>query len=231
MELSKFISVIFVPFNLFIVTFCRSCIHVFYIKSNQTYQLGKYICTDAMCSASDKYLSTQKSKIGVEWFHVTVRNFRHPISSTISVHSNFSLIAQRIMMTPSNENIFRVTGPLCGEFTGHRWIPHTKASDAEIWCLLWSAFWINGWVINREAGDLRRHHAHCDVIVMWHARNGEQHMTAIAPSMFRMQSLWPHDMTTVSRYWPLVRGIYRVEIPVGYPHKRPVIGKMVVSWL
>ena len=29
---------------------------------------------------------------------------------------------------------FRVTGPLCGEFTGHRWIPLTKASDAELCC-------------------------------------------------------------------------------------------------
>ena len=37
-------------------------------------------------------------------------------------------------MTPSNWNIFRVTDPLCGEFTGHRWIPRTKASDAELWC-------------------------------------------------------------------------------------------------
>ena len=26
------------------------------------------------------------------------------------------------MMTSSNGNIFRITGPLCGEFTGHRWI-------------------------------------------------------------------------------------------------------------
>ena len=26
-----------------------------------------------------------------------------------------------------------VTGPLCGEFTGHRWIPLTKASDVEFW--------------------------------------------------------------------------------------------------
>ena len=26
-------------------------------------------------------------------------------------------------MTSSNGNIFRVTGPLCGEFTGHRWLP------------------------------------------------------------------------------------------------------------
>ena len=35
-------------------------------------------------------------------------------------------------MTSSNRNIFRVTGHLCGEFTGPRWIPHTKASDAEL---------------------------------------------------------------------------------------------------
>ena len=44
-----------------------------------------------------------------------------------------------IMMTSSNGNIFHVTGPLCGEFTGPRWIPLTRASDAELWCFLWSA--------------------------------------------------------------------------------------------
>ena len=42
------------------------------------------------------------------------------------------------MMTSSNGNSFRVTVPLCGEFTGHRWIP-LKASNAENvsmwWCL------------------------------------------------------------------------------------------------
>ena len=43
------------------------------------------------------------------------------------------------MMKSSNWNIFRVTGPLCGEFTCHRWIPLTKASDMELWCFLWSA--------------------------------------------------------------------------------------------
>ena len=36
------------------------------------------------------------------------------------------------MMTSSNETIFRVTGPLCGEFTGPWWIPRTKASDADV---------------------------------------------------------------------------------------------------
>ena len=41
-------------------------------------------------------------------------------------------------MTSSNGNIFRFTGPLWGESTGHRWIPLTKAGGAEIWCFLWS---------------------------------------------------------------------------------------------
>ena len=40
------------------------------------------------------------------------------------------------MMTSSNGNIFRVTGHLCGEFTGPRWILRTKASDEELWCFL-----------------------------------------------------------------------------------------------
>ena len=70
------------------------------------------------------------------------------------------------MMTSWNGNILRVTGHLCGEFTGPRWIPRTKANDAELWCFLWSAPKKNGWVNNREAGDLRRHRAHRDVIVM-----------------------------------------------------------------
>ena len=70
------------------------------------------------------------------------------------------------MMTSSNGSIFRVSGPLGGEFTGQRWIPHTKASDAELWCLIWSAPWINAWVNTCKVVDLRRHGAHYDVIVM-----------------------------------------------------------------
>ena len=57
--------------------------------------------------------------------------------------------------------MFRVTGPLCWEFTGDRWISRTKARNAELWCFLWSAPWIND-----SVGDLRRYRAHYDVIVM-----------------------------------------------------------------
>ena len=60
-------------------------------------------------------------------------------------HSSFNAVGpsdtikRHIMMTSSNGNIFRVTGHLCGEFTGPRWIPRIKASDAEFWCFPWSA--------------------------------------------------------------------------------------------
>ena len=70
------------------------------------------------------------------------------------------------MMTSSNGNIFRVTGPLCGEFNGDRWILHTKASDADLFFDLrpnkrLSTNWNNG-----EAGDSRRHRVHYAVTIM-----------------------------------------------------------------
>ena len=72
---------------------------------------------------------------------------------------------------PSHDDVikwkhFRVTGHLCGEFIGPRWIPRTKASDAVLWFFSLICVWINGWVNNRETCDLRRYRAHYDVIVM-----------------------------------------------------------------
>ena len=75
------------------------------------------------------------------------------------------------MLTSSHGNIFRVTGPLCGEFTGPVNSPHkgpvTRSFEFFIWTLT------NDRANNRDAGDLRRHRAHYDVIVMlvasWHA--------------------------------------------------------------
>ena len=52
---------------------------------------------------------------------------------------------------------------------GFHWSP-VNSSHRDHWCgaLLFSLIcaWLNGWVNNREAGDLRRHHAHFDVIVI-----------------------------------------------------------------
>ena len=67
------------------------------------------------------------------------------------------------MMTSLIGNIFRVTGhcagnsPVPGEHKG-RW------HGALMFSLI--CVWINGWINNRGAGDLRRHRTHYDVIVM-----------------------------------------------------------------
>ena len=62
------------------------------------------------------------------------------LQSNIWPHSTAtSLINKEYVTTSSNRNISRVTGPLWRESTGDRWIPLTKASDAERWCFLWSA--------------------------------------------------------------------------------------------
>ena len=69
----------------------------------------------------------------------------HQWSTPIKLHwsiaalSTFLILVRCSIMTPSNGNFFRVPGHLCGEYTSHRWIPHTKASEVELRYFLWSA--------------------------------------------------------------------------------------------
>ena len=51
--------------------------------------------------------------------------------------------------------------PVSGEFPAQR--PVTRSFDVSLICV-----WMNIWVNNREAGDLRRHHSHYDVTLMEH---------------------------------------------------------------
>ena len=69
------------------------------------------------------------------------------------------------MMTSSNGNIFRVTGHLCGEFTGPSEFPAQKPVTRSVGVSL-ICVWIHDWINNRGAGNLRRYRAHYDVIVM-----------------------------------------------------------------
>ena len=69
------------------------------------------------------------------------------------------------MMTSSNGRIFRVTDPLCGEFTGHGEFPAQRPMTRALMSSLICAR-MYGWVNNCDAGDLRRHGAHYDVTVM-----------------------------------------------------------------
>ena len=70
------------------------------------------------------------------------------------------------VMTSSEGNIFRVTGPLCG---GNQRSPVDFPHKGQ-WrgALMFSLICarINGWLNNREADELKRHRAHHDVIRM-----------------------------------------------------------------
>ena len=76
---------------------------------------------------------------------------------------DYGLMNSLCMMTSSNGNIFHVTGPLCGEFTGHRWIPLPKASarsfevffDLHLNKLLRKQSW--GWWFEIPSCSLWRH--------------------------------------------------------------------------
>ena len=112
------------------------------------------------------------------------------------------------IMTSSIGNIFRVTGPLCGEFTGHRWIPRTKASDAELWCFV-GLIQSWGWWFETLSHPLRRHSNVIDgFIVCWH---GMSHYTCarfrsamicrvcIIRNYFSMSPIYS-DMSWLSQY-------------------------------
>ena len=47
--------------------------------------------------------------------------------------------------------------------------------------------WINGWVSHRETGDLKQHHAHYDVIIMW--------------NNFLLPQNFPEQMMQPGRLW------------------------------
>ena len=102
------------------------------------------ICV-AVCDAKQKVFHI--SRMGFQqhtWCQLCILRQRHV---EMAIH----------MLTSSNGNIFRVTGHLCGEFTGQWWIPHTQSQwrGALMFSLICAS--INGWVNNGEAGDLRRY--------------------------------------------------------------------------
>ena len=70
-----------------------------------------------------------KEFIQQTWF--TIYEYKRWLQKQSNIHNNHDDV-------PKWKH-FPLTGHLCGEFTGHRWIPHTKASDAKLWCWFWSA--------------------------------------------------------------------------------------------
>ena len=83
------------------------------------------------------------------------------------------------------------SGLLCGEFAGHQCIPGAKASDAELWCFLWSA---------SEPTIEQRY----ETPVIGHRVSDHRPLECLFNSLFGLTSTKyqsPH-------YWPFVKGIH-----------------------
>ena len=98
---------------------------------NKTGVVHRYQATCCL-TAPNHYLTQCRIVIKIVLWHSLESNFKMSTRELNLLHM-FGDYTLKI-----NGNIFRVTGLLWGEFTGHRWIPLTKASGAELWCFRWS---------------------------------------------------------------------------------------------
>ena len=95
--------------------------------------------------------------------------------------------------------------------------------------------WINGWVNNREAGDLRRQCAHYDVIVMKTDSGDAIILSKYSVGSFPISPLKAmviHDdvikWESFSASLAFVRGIHRC--PVNSPYKRALMFSLIGTW-
>ena len=87
--------------------------------------------------------------------------------------------------------------------------PH-KGKWLGAFMFLWAAPWINGWVNNREAGDLRHHRAHYDVIAMMVFRLFGTKAENISVTIYQLEFLreWEIEMY----YYCIIKNYIQVRI-------------------
>ena len=120
------------------------------------------------------------------------------------------------MMMSSNGSIFRVTVHLCVEPVNSPYKGQWRGA------LMFSLICVRiiGWVNNGEAGDLRCHHAHYDVIVMWY----DEHFWGIHHQVnaTRFQWSWVNIRSVIARFMGPTWG------PSGAD--RTQVGSMLAPW-
>ena len=158
-----------------------------------------------------------------------------PITSLTLVYSTvYSGADQRNIKAPRH-------WPLCGEFTGDRWIPRTRASNAEnvsIWWRHhdWRLIKTNICISERDIENLPYTHAKIkhskraivvtEYIAAYQSQSWKKYNPACNSKMYLVHDdviKWKH----FPRYWPFVRGIHRST--VNSPHKGQWRGALMFS--
>ena len=108
--------------------------------------------------------------------------------------------------------------PVTGEF------PHKGQWRGALMSSLICA-WINGWVNNREAGDLRRHRTHYDVSVMYHPDVAIS-IAKLGTCLIMMMTCRPLSKPMMTSYGNAFRILALWENPTGtddFPHKGSIV--------
>ena len=127
---------------------------------------------------------------GFWWFiYLYSSGFHHQHSALPQCHCRLISTTTQNDKTPTPDDVInwkkiRVTDPLWGEFTGHRWIPLTKGQKRRALMFSLICAWRNGWANHRDAGDLRHDGAHYDVNVM------HVHISWIYCSLMHLSVAW-----------------------------------------
>ena len=116
---------------------CQTWIFEFYIKMPQvSNNFQKIPIARPVSPALDSVIALHRTcKIPLDNCGLVVDSIV-PRRCNVSIQIGKLFCFIHFKMTSSNGIIFRVTNPLSGKSTGHRWISFRKASDAVLWCFL-----------------------------------------------------------------------------------------------
>ena len=128
---------LYLIFNAIMTIVVREIRIWFWINVNKMFFMLSHLQKDMMCSIMNEY-GDQSCLTGTlciynknPFLPLVWREEKRTlvISFYTIIYMNQATKMQYTMKTSSNGNIFHVTGPFCGEFTGNQWIPLTKAND------------------------------------------------------------------------------------------------------
>ena len=101
----------------------------------------------------------------IQTYNVALVKSFHIMIGTSAMQNRNLQRQMAIMMTSSNGNIYALLALCAGNSPVPVNSPHKGQSRGAL-MFSFICVWINDWVNNREAGDLRRHRGHYDVRVM-----------------------------------------------------------------
>ena len=173
-----------------------------------------YIVFGHGCDTIDSQMSPQPRLClgyGEIWESVVLQSWPKTRFQFLLYHGNAKLLLNKeilpmqIMMTSSNGNIFRVTGPLCGEFTGPGEFPTQRPVtgsfdvffDLRLNKRLSKHSW--GWWFETLSWSLWRHHNVLETV--WQLSKLPEH------SHCKHWARWPDCFSTLNNYCDVTVGL------------------------